>query len=874
LAGDRRDQAFPRPRGGGALRRFGRRLLGPLGQVGRSLEPAVRLMEADPATARTWLRHVRAVQEALGGDLARAYGDVLFLAAERDAGVARVLAELLPDQLARVAPERRRRFLVAVDWTLHERPQAALAVAQNLAPVLGELDDDALRRFISTAAELAADSPEKAASFLRGESDQGRQAIQALEEGLPLAEVQRVLALYAAAHCGEQVTVEPAPAGAAEPGFHPLRAAARGLAWTDGHTIKLPARVDLLGGERDFLVYRVLTALCAGYLELGSFDLQLSQLEGTWPRRRSGELELQRFLRGLGNRSLAGDLFTILEDVRVQAGIRRLYPGLARDLDTLQAELPRPEPPLEQLRPVEQFVALLAYHSWDGALPAQAQERVEPQAWAAFEQLAGALAKLREPQAGVRDTAVALQAAWPAAQALLSHTGQAEGARDGGSRRSQGGGATDHGGDPGDGRVSASGDGGLSGGNRSWKDLIGRASGGMLRPERRDPAAEALDERAQAAHERAVEQGEDSSFSEQRDQLRAASRSRGRSDYAEADAWLSAKEGPAGGLVDDRPRAHAPLPPPLREEVEPAALEAQGGATYPEWDAVIGDYRPDWVLVRELPLRRASGDFVERVMAGYRPQIRSLRRQFEALRPSELELVRGLSHGDTLDLDRVIEALTVRRAGGSPSDRLYLRHERNRRDVAVAFLLDMSSSTNEVVSGGGKRIIEVEKEALVLIAEAVDAIGDRFAIWGFSGYGRDQVAFYVAKAFDQPYDAAARERIGAMSWKMENRDGAAIRHATRLLLAEPARIRLLILLSDGKPLDCGCDLYADAYAQEDTRRALVESRQAGLHPFCITVDPHSRDYLQQMYGAGSYTIIDRVEALPLRIPGIYRRLTR
>jgi nitric oxide reductase activation protein len=390
----------------------------------------------------------------------------------------------------------------------------------------------------------------------------------------------------------------------------------------------------------------------------------------------------------------------------------------------------------------------------------------------------------------------------------------------------------------------------------------------MLRPELRESAALELDERAQQAHEQAQQRGEASTFSKQRDRLRR------RSDYAEADAWLSAMEGPAGGMVEDRSRAHAPLPATLREDVEPEALEELGGSVYPEWDHGIGDYRPAWVLVREFPLRRASGDFVERVMAGYRPQIRSLRRQFEALRPSDLELVRCLSHGDALDLDRVVEALTVRRAGGSPSDRLYLRHERSRRDVAVGFLLDMSSSTNEVISGGGKRIIEVEKEALVLIAEAVDAIGDPFAVWGFSGYGRDQVAFYVAKAFDQPYDQAVRERIGAMSWKMENRDGAAIRHASRLLFAQPARIRLLILLSDGKPLDCGCDSYADTYAQEDTRRALVEARQAGLHPFCITVDPHSRDYLQQMYGAGSYTIIDRVESLPLRIPGIYRRLTR
>ena len=114
-------------------------------------------------------------------------------------------------------------------------------------------------------------------------------------------------------------------------------------------------------------------------------------------------------------------------------------------------------------------------------------------------------------------------------------------------------------------------------------------------------------------------------------------------------------------------------------------------------------------------------------------------------------------------------------------------------------------------------------------------------------------------------------RIG---WKMENRDGAAIRHATQKLIAGPGAVKLLILLSDGKPLDCGCEQYSDDYAQEDTRMALIEARKAGVHPFCITVDPHGRRYLQRMYGHGGYTIIDSVEALPQRLPAIYRRLTR
>lgn len=161
----------------------------------------------------------------------------------------------------------------------------------------------------------------------------------------------------------------------------------------------------------------------------------------------------------------------------------------------------------------------------------------------------------------------------------------------------------------------------------------------------------------------------------------------------------------------------------------------------------------------------------------------------------------------------------------------------------------------------------------MLIAEAVDAIGDACAIWGFSGYSREHVAFYVAKEFQEPYDARAAERIGRMSWKMENRDGAAIRHATQKLRRHPAKTRLLILLSDGRPLDCGCDQYYDHYAHQDTRAALREARQAGVHPFCITVDPRGESYLESLYGEVGYVVIEDVEHLPQKLPRIYRRLT-
>ena len=296
-------------------------------------------------------------------------------------------------------------------------------------------------------------------------------------------------------------------------------------------------------------------------------------------------------------------------------------------------------------------------------------------------------------------------------------------------------------------------------------------------------------------------------------------------------------------------------------------------ARYPEWDATLTEYKPRWATVTEYRLRAGDADFVNEVMVEHGAMIARLRRTFSAIRPQSMRPKRGLSDGESLDMDAVIAAKMAHRVGVSAPHGLYRSRQRMDRDVSVAFLVDMSSSTNEHINTAAKRIIDVEREALVVTAEAVHALGDPMAIYGYSGFGRDQVAFYVAKDFDEPWGPRVRERIGRISWKMENRDGAAIRHAVAKITAAPGKVKLLILLSDGKPLDCGCDQYSDQYAQEDTRMALIEARRAGIHPFCITVDPHGRGYLRRMYGEHGYIIIDSVDALPLKLPAIYRRLT-
>jgi len=101
--------------------------------------------------------------------------------------------------------------------------------------------------------------------------------------------------------------------------------------------------------------------------------------------------------------------------------------------------------------------------------------------------------------------------------------------------------------------------------------------------------------------------------------------------------------------------------------------------------------------------------------------------------------------------------------------------------------------------------------------------------------------------------------------------GFAIRHLSKILNEIDAKTRILITISDGKPDDY--DNYRGEYGIEDTRRALIESKRDGIHPYCITIDTEAKEYLSYMYGAAAYTVIDEVRQLPLKVTDIYKRLT-
>ena len=315
------------------------------------------------------------------------------------------------------------------------------------------------------------------------------------------------------------------------------------------------------------------------------------------------------------------------------------------------------------------------------------------------------------------------------------------------------------------------------------------------------------------------------------------------------------------------------------ETPEQVLAEGEVAYNYDEWDRELTDHRVGWCRVIEKRVKHGDRLFVEQTKERHKGVISSIRHQFQLMKPENLTRVSNEVDGEEFDLNAVIDYVIDRRADGQQSERIYTKRLRRRRDVAVSFLLDQSSSTARTIgrhplqpyTRPGRRIIEIEKEGLVLMSEALEAVGDVYAINGFTSEGRKNVKFYVVKDFNEKYSDEVKQRIGGINYQNNTRLGAAIRHASAKLAKQDARTRLLIVLSDGRPYDHD---YGDArYAREDTREALRQAKNEGITPFCITIDRESEAELRDLYGEVGYTIIDDVLSLPERLPGIYRRLT-
>ncbi len=308
------------------------------------------------------------------------------------------------------------------------------------------------------------------------------------------------------------------------------------------------------------------------------------------------------------------------------------------------------------------------------------------------------------------------------------------------------------------------------------------------------------------------------------------------------------------------------------QQVPLSDAEKAGALLYDEWDHRINAYQTEWCAVRLRHPKGGSTEAVDRILRQNAPLIARIKQQFEALRPERTRLTRQLD-GDELDLDAIVDAHADRYAGFSPSDKLYSRILERERNIALGVLVDLSGSTGAWIDDDPRndQVIEVTRRAIVFLCEALTMLDDRYAVYGFTSSTRKRIDVAILKAFDEQYTQTVKGRVAGMAPGSYTRIGPAVRHVTQALLQQPARIRLLLMLSDGRPNDF--DGYGGRYGIEDTRKALLDARQKGVATFALTIDSEGRDYLPHMFGRNHYVVVEDIRALSFKLSDVYRRLT-
>ena len=330
----------------------------------------------------------------------------------------------------------------------------------------------------------------------------------------------------------------------------------------------------------------------------------------------------------------------------------------------------------------------------------------------------------------------------------------------------------------------------------------------------------------------------------------------------------------AGGGATPSERAQSadadaiePLDDPRRNERRPAPdRPPPDGIPYPEWDEYGHQLKAHGATVSCSVAESGDATWAVDVMREHAPLVREIRNRFAPLRAHRLRL-RRQETGDELDLEECVTALVDRRMGRVPSDRLYQTVRAARHTVAIALLVDTSGSTATRLADG-RTVLDVERMTLLLAGEALATLGDPYAMLAFDGAGRHGVQVRTIKTFAEHDPPTVRRRIAALAPRDNTRLGAAVRHTTAVLNAQPAQRRVLLMLSDGQPNDV--DWYQGTYAIEDSRRALNEARAAGVVPFCLTVEQEDREYLPHLFGQTGYRVITRPQQLPQALLEVVR----
>ncbi len=292
---------------------------------------------------------------------------------------------------------------------------------------------------------------------------------------------------------------------------------------------------------------------------------------------------------------------------------------------------------------------------------------------------------------------------------------------------------------------------------------------------------------------------------------------------------------------------------------------------YHEWDYNTKTYKADWVSLYETLHPSGDAEYIEALLSKHGALIKKLKRILDLLKPQQYVRVRYQEDGSELDLDVAIRSLIDFKGGCNPDPRINMSHKHDGRDIAVFLLLDLSASLADIPDGCQQSLLQLSQEAVALLSMAIEGLGDKFAIAGFSSNTRHEVRYQHIKGYSEHWDDTVKSRLAAMEAGYSTRMGAALRHAAHYIGTQNSDKKLLLVLTDGEPSDI--DIDDPRLLIEDAHKAVQELDQEGIYTYCINLDPNADEYVGDIFG-NQYSVIDNVEKLPEKLPQLFMALTK
>ena len=315
--------------------------------------------------------------------------------------------------------------------------------------------------------------------------------------------------------------------------------------------------------------------------------------------------------------------------------------------------------------------------------------------------------------------------------------------------------------------------------------------------------------------------------------------------------------------------------PDKKEQDSPHAIALElvtRSVDYGEWDYTIGLERPAWCTLFEKQFVPGDPSLIDAILHRREALQQKVKALIRAAQIQQSLRLRKQHEGDRMDLDAAIRAVIDLRSAHEPDPRINMRTVRRGRDLSVLVLIDLSKSTGDFIRSENTTVLDLARESLALLAEAMSELGDDFAIHGFTSNGRRDVSYLRFKDFGVPYGPQAKAALAGITPLLSTRMGPAIRHAGEFLCAQSSGRKLLLVITDGEPSDI--DIHDPRYLMMDAKKACEGLMRHGIQPFCMSLDPRADKYVSTIFGRRNFLVMDKIARLPEKLPLIYLRMTQ